>query len=77
MLGVDGGETAATGPLDDDPGSWGYGSVSSTPPAPKGKATLRAAALAASTHFHNTGDGGEDAVYDTAARLLAWIESDD
>ena len=34
-------------------------------------------ALSAAAHFHSAGDGREDAVYDTAARFLAWIESDD
>jgi hypothetical protein len=73
------------GPQDDDPGSWGYNAppkasarVAPVAPAPKtSKASLRAAALAASAHFHSTGDGREEAVYDTAARFLAWIESDD
>jgi hypothetical protein len=72
------------GPQDDDPGTWGYGTPpkasarpAPAPPAPKGRATLRAAALAAASHFHSTGDGKEDDVYATAYRFLAWIESDD
>jgi hypothetical protein len=76
------------GPQDDDPGSWGYGTSpkasarpAPTAPSPVGpktsKASLRAAALAAAAHFHSTGDGKEDDVYDTASRFLAWIDSDD
>jgi hypothetical protein len=49
-------------------------------PAPAkapGRATLKAAALAASAHFHSGRAGEEGAegdVYATAFRFLAWLE---
>lgn len=77
---------------DDDPGTWGYGSgkgsaaprpVRQAAPAPApvkatGRATLRAAALAAAAHFHSgKADSTEDAVYETALRFVAFLEDGD
>jgi hypothetical protein len=50
----------------------------STPPARNGRATLRAAALAAAAHFHSAKpESSEDDLYGTATRLLAWLEDAD
>lgn len=43
-----------------------------------GRATLKAAALAASAHFHSgKADSTEDAVYETALRFVAFLEDGD
>lgn len=81
-------------PDDDDPGTWGYapkgGGAAPRPvrpaapvaPAPvikpTGRATLKAAALAASAHFHSARpENTEDHVYETAYRFLAWLEDEE
>ena len=81
-------------PVDDDPGAWGYGSgkgsaaprpVRQAAPAPAptkvtSRATRKAAALAASAHFHSGRAGEEGAegdVYETAFCFLAWLEDGD
>lgn len=47
------------------------------PVAKGGRASLRAAALAASAHFHSGNPSAdEEAVYDTATRFLAWIDDE-
>lgn len=70
-----------------DPATFGYdgpprGSAAprpaqrpAAPPAKGGRATLRAAALAAAAHFLSARpDAGEDDVYSLAYRFLAWID---